>query len=356
LEAAKILGIEPTDAGESVLATVIEQLPNYDPIVIGYSGQVKEFREEDYYGELGEYAHRHISQLVGLYPGNLINSNTPAWIDAAKYTLSQREMGTAGDTWGWSIAFRQNLWARAGEGDAAYRQYQKLLKMRTSTNLWSKTPAGFQVDANFGGTAGVCEMLLQSQSGYIEPLAAIPSAWATGSYTGLVARGNFEVAAKWENGNATVFNITSNSGGACKIKHEGLKGAIVLRSDGEVIKHSVLSEKAISFDTEVGETYVICNLSKAERVEAPAKLEVAETAQNVYELKWERSPDAASYKVYKAMENDSDYTLIGKTNECSYVYLANADEKNRRMTYRVVAVGISGEESDGTLAYVNPKK
>ncbi|MBE6537422.1 MAG: glycoside hydrolase family 95 protein, partial [Ruminococcaceae bacterium] len=199
LAAADILGIKPTDDGESVLATIMEQLPNYDPIVVGYSGQVKEFREEDYYGDLGEYAHRHISQLVGLYPGNLINSSTPAWVDAAKYTLSQREMGTAGDSWGWSIAHRQNLWARAGVGEEAYRQYQKLLSMRTATNLWSKTPAGFQIDGNFGGTAGVAEMLLQSQSGYIEPLAAIPSAWATGSYEGLVARGNFVVSAKWEN-------------------------------------------------------------------------------------------------------------------------------------------------------------
>ena len=103
------------------------------------------------------------------------SKNISEYIDAAKYTLTQREMGTAGDSWGWSIAHRQNLWARVGDGEEAYKQYQKLLTMRTSTNLWSKTPAGFQIDGNFGGTAGVSEMLLQSHSGYIEPLAAIPS-------------------------------------------------------------------------------------------------------------------------------------------------------------------------------------
>ena len=356
LEAAKILGIEPTDAGESILATIEAQLPSYDPIVVGYSGQVKEFREESYYGELGEYAHRHISQLVGLYPGNLINSSTPAWIDAAKYTLSQREMGTAGDTWGWSIAHRQNLWARAGDGDEAYRQYQKLLTMRTATNLWSKTPAGFQIDGNFGGTAGVAEMLLQSQSGYIEPLAAIPSEWKTGAYTGLVARGNFEVSARWEDGNAKVFNVTSNSGGVCKIKHDGLAGAVVLGANGSTVNHTQISDDAISFMTEAGETYIICNLSSAEKVEAPEMLTVASMGKNDYSLNWSASADAVKYNVYKAKENESDYTFVGSTAATGYVYTTNEDEENKRMTYRVCAVSASGAQSDGALAYVNPVK
>ena len=354
LLAAELLGIKATDEGESILATLEKQLPYYDPIVVGYSGQVKEFREEDYYGDLGEYAHRHISQLVGLYPGNLINSTTPAWIDAAKYTLSQREMGTAGDAWGWSIAHRQSLWARVGDGEEAYKQYQKLLKMRTSTNLWSKTPAGFQIDGNFGGTAGVSEMLLQSQSGYIEPLAAIPSSWATGSYSGLVARGNFEVSAKWENGNAKVFNITSNAGGLCQIKHGGLANAVVLTSDGKTVNHTQVSSDIISFNTEVGETYIICNISEVERVEAPAGLTAIATGKNSYALDWEKSEDAVSYNVYKAVENDSNYTYVGTTNSTNCLYTTSSAEENKRMTYRVCAVNKNGVESDGVLAYVNP--
>ena len=356
LEAAKILGIKSTDEGESILATVEEQLPNYDPIVIGYSGQVKEFREENYYGELGEYAHRHISQLVGLYPGNVINSKTPAWIDAAKYTLSQREKGTDGDVWGWSIAFRQSLWARVGDGDEAYHQYQKLLAMRTSTNLWSKTPSGFQIDANFGGTAGVSEMLLQSQSGYIEPLAAIPNAWATGSYSGLVARGGFEVSAKWENGNATVFNIKSSVGGLCNIKHGGLASATVLTKDGTDVNYTKVNDNVISFDTEAGQTYVICNISKIERVEAPTELTVTATAKNVYSLNWNASSDTVKYNVYKALENDSDYTFIGTVSDTKFVYTTEKNEENKRMTYRVCAVSASGAESNGILAYSNPIK
>lgn len=354
LKAAELLGITSSDKGESVLATVEEQLPNYDPIVIGYSGQVKEFREENYYGELGEYAHRHISQLVGLYPGNIINSTTPAWIDAAKYTLSQREKGTAGDAWGWSIAHRQNLWARVGNGEEAYRQYQKLLTMRTSTNLWSKTPAGFQIDGNFGGASGVSEMLLQSQSGYIEPLAAIPSAWSCGSYSGLVARGNFEVSAKWENGNAMVFVIKSRSGGACIIKYGGLIDATVEKADGTPVLHVNISNDVISFDTCKDEIYVISNLGAVKKIEAPTDLRILQTDKQSCKLSWKKSSGASRYNVYKAVENDSDYTLLGQTDETTYVYALSKTEQSKRITYCVCAVDDSGIYSDRILAYVNP--
>ena len=354
LESAKILGIKSTDEGESVLATVEEQLPNYDPIVVGYSGQIKEFREENYYGELGEYAHRHVSQLVGLYPGNLINSTTPAWIDAAKYTLTQRETGTAADVWGWSLAFRQGLWARAGEGNEAYRQYQKLIGSRSSANLWSKTPAGFQIEANFGGTAGVAEMLLQSQSGYIEPLAAIPSDWKSGSYSGLVARGNFEVSAKWENGIAIEFNIKSKSGGLCQVKHGGLKAASVFTLDGKEIEVTRIAPDKIAFETEAGKIYVIYGLSKIEFVEAPTDFKAVDNGEGTYLLTWGESLGAVRYNVYKAVENAGDYTYVGTSDKASYVYTVGNNEENKRITYRVCAVNETGSESGGTLAYVNP--
>ncbi len=356
LEAARILGIKSSDEGESVLATVEEQLPNYDPIVIGYSGQVKEFREENYYGELGEYAHRHISQLVGLYPGNVINSKTPAWIDAARYTLSQREKGKDGDIWGWSIAFRQNLWARVGDGEEAYHQYQKLISMRTASNLWCKTPAGFQIDGNFGGTAGVAEMLVQSHAGYIEPLVALPSTWHTGTYSGLVARGNFEVSAKWDNGIARVFIIKSNSGEVCSVKYTGLDNAVVEKDDGTAVNYKKLSNDVISFDTKVGETYIISNISSAKKIEAPSNLIAQSLGECKYILNWNGSDAAAKYNVYKALENAVDYTFVGSTSENRYVYAASSDEENKRMTYRVCAVNENGLESSGILAYVNPTK
>ena len=174
-------------------------------VQVGFSGQIKEFREENFYGEIAEYNHRHISQLVGLYPGTLINSTTPAWMDAAKVSLNLR-----GDkSTGWAMAHRLNAWARTKDGNRTYSIYQTLLKNGTLNNLWDTHPP-FQIDGNFGGTAGVSEMLLQSHEGYIAPMPAIPDAWAQGSYRGLVARGNFTVGADWSNGQADQFTITSN--------------------------------------------------------------------------------------------------------------------------------------------------
>jgi len=354
LKAAEILGIKSSDRGESVLATVKEQLPSYDPIAVGYSGQVKEFREENYYGDLGEYAHRHVSQLVGLYPGNIINSETPAWIDAAKYTLSQREKGSAGDEWGWSIAHRQSLWARVGDGNEAYRQYRKLLTKRTLTNLWAKTPAGFQIDGNFGGAAGVSEMLLQSHSGYIEPLAALPDEWSSGSYSGLVARGNFELGARWENGKATLFSIKSKSGGTCRLKYSGLEGALVEKSDGTAVSFTSVAENVISFDTCAGETYIVRNFKVADKIDAPSEFCIEKTGRHKYRFSWKRSADAVKYNIYKAVENDSTYTLVGETAEAIYTHQQDVGEQNKRVTYCICAVSDSGVRSDRILAYVNP--
>ena len=252
LLAAKELGIDFSDAtGEDyeIIQTVLEQIDNYSPIVIGLSGHVKEFFEEDYYGDMGEYTHRHISQLVGLYPGNVINGTTPAWLDAAKVVLTER-----GDkATGWGVAHRLNLWARVQDGERAYDLLEMLLKVNTATNLWDLHPP-FQIDGNLGGTAGISEMLLQSHAGYIEPLAAIPSAWANGSFTGLVARGNFIVAAEWENGLATCLNITSQNGGGVSVKYSGIENAIVRTTDGTVVNYTVSGEDLITFDTTAGET------------------------------------------------------------------------------------------------------
>ena len=105
---------------DPIIATIKNQINLLDPIQVGLSGQIKEYREEKKYGDIGEYNHRHISQLVALYPGTLINSKTPAWLDAAKVTLNER-----GDvSKGWSMAHRLNAWARAKDGNRAYKLYQ----------------------------------------------------------------------------------------------------------------------------------------------------------------------------------------------------------------------------------------
>ncbi|GHT74663.1 hypothetical protein FACS1894124_4880 [Spirochaetia bacterium] len=248
-----------TDSGTDKLLTLIEeQIDKLDPVLIGASGQIKEYREEDHYGEIGDPLHRHVSQLKALYPGSIINNTTPAWIDAAKVTLTLRGEGTTG----WSRAHRLNLWARTRDGNKAYTVFQGLLKNQLLPNLWDSHPP-FQIDGNFGGTAGMAEMLLQSHEGYIAPLPALPDAWRTGSYTGLVARGNFEVSAEWKNGQAKCFVIKSNKGGECTVYFPNIDKSKITGSDGKPIAYTIVQADIVSFDTSAGKSYTIRSITSS---------------------------------------------------------------------------------------------
>ena len=193
-------------------------LDKLDPVQVGASGQVKEFREENYYGEIGEREHRHISHLCGLYPGSLIGRETPLWLEAARRTLDLR-----GDrSTGWAMAHRLCCRARTLDGEGALRLYRTLLSRGTFPNLWDRHPP-FQIDGNFGGLAGVCEMLLQSQAGFLDVLPALPGAWAKeGRFQGLVGRGNFVVDAAWTEGTVYSLTVTARSGGAARIRCDAL--------------------------------------------------------------------------------------------------------------------------------------
>lgn len=249
LEAAQILNKK-----DPFLETIRKQIDKLDAIQIGTSGQIKEFREEKEYGEIGQYEHRHISQLCAMYPGTLINSNTPEWLEAAKVTLQKR-----GDqSTGWGMAHRQNLWARAKNGNKAYELYRNILTYKTLENLWGTHPP-FQIDANFGATAGIAEMLLQSHEGYIDPLAAIPNKWKDGSFSGLMARGNFQVSATWKDGNIRLILVHSNMGEVCRLKCS--KKAYITDSKEKPVKFKVSDSNIIEFNTRKGETYKI-NIQK----------------------------------------------------------------------------------------------
>lgn len=234
------------------LQTIQEQIGKLDAIHIGESGQIKEYREENKYGDIGDPRHRHISHLCALYPGTLINAETPEWLAAATVVLNNR-----GDfSTGWAIAHRLNLWARAKDGDRAYKLYQQLLKKRLLENLWCTHPP-FQIDGNLGGTAGVAEMLLQSHEGYIEPLPALPAAWENGSYDGLVARGNFIVSISWQNGCATEMNISSQAGGDCIIQYKDIAKFTIKDAKGKKVRTRKDGANRIRFSTEKGKTYYL---------------------------------------------------------------------------------------------------
>ncbi len=353
LEAAKKLGIDLTDSTllsteeYSILSTIMEQIDKYDPINVGLSGQIKEFREEDFYGSIGDDPnHRHLSQLVGLYPGNIINSTTPAWLDAATVTLDGRSLSNSVS---WAYAHKTSLYARVKDGEEARERVDELLTRDTFPNLYTRLWGFYQADATYGITAGIAEMLLQSNSGYIEPLPAIPKSWSTGSYTGLVAAGNFEISAAWENGLAKTFNVKSNKGGTASVYYPSITDAHVVDSNGNTVNYTISGTNLISFETEVGKTYIIYGFKSVEAPNSPEQFSCAKNTSGTVNLTWSASSGASSYNVYKAVENAAYYTLIGSTSSTSFNYTPTAEEANARVTYAVTAVNEG--ESPRSLAY-----
>ncbi|WDE98470.1 glycoside hydrolase family 95 protein [Lentisphaera profundi] len=232
------------------LDQIKEEATKLDPIIIGTSGQIKEYREEEAYSDIGDPRHRHISHLCTLYPGTLINSNKPEWMKAAKKTLDLR----GNKTTGWAMAHRMNCRARLKQGDEAHEAYKTFIKERTVPNLWTLHPP-FQIDGNFGTMAGVAEMLIQSHEAYIEPLPALPKAWINGSYEGLVARGNFVFSAKWKEGKISYLTVTSRMGGVCRIKYTGIDGVTLKDSKDNIIKTTSNEQGHVAFSTRKGESY-----------------------------------------------------------------------------------------------------
>lgn len=204
---------------DSFAASLLEDLKRIPPaVVVSSSGRVMEWLED--YEEV-EPQHRHVSHLYGLYPANFISPvTTPDWAAAAKKTLELRgDEGT-----GWSRAWKILFWARLHDGDHALEILRQLLKPAISEattyqgdgagtypNLFCAHPP-FQIDGNFGGSAGIAEMLIQSHDGYIHLLPALPTAWKTGEVKGLKARGNYTVDITWQDGKVTDYKVMGKQG------------------------------------------------------------------------------------------------------------------------------------------------
>ena len=229
IEASKVLGVDSRERKhwQEVLAHLV-------PYKIGRYGQLLEWSKDI---DDPNDKHRHVNHLFGLHPGRTLSPvTTPELAKAARIVLEHRGDGATG----WSMGWKLNQWARLQDGNHAYTLFGNLLKNGTLDNLWD-THAPFQIDGNFGGTAGVTEMLLQSHMGFIQLLPALPDAWKDGLVSGLCAKGNFEVSISWKNNRLDEAILVSKAGTPCTVRYgdktlsfKTIKGKVYkIKADGD---------------------------------------------------------------------------------------------------------------------------
>ena len=245
-----IQAAQELELDEDLLTEVKEKFDLLNPLQITQSSRIREWYEEEeqhFQNEKVEAQHRHTSHLVGLYPGTLFSHKGQNYLDAARASLNDRGDGGTG----WSKANKINLWARLGDGNRAHKLLAEQLKTSTLPNLWCSHPP-FQIDGNFGATSGMAEMLLQSHTAYLVPLAALPDAWSSGSVSGLMARGHFEVSMRWEDKKLLQMTILSRSGGGLSVSYLGIEKSVI-EVNQEKAKVNCMGKDCISVATAKGD-------------------------------------------------------------------------------------------------------
>lgn len=254
IEAGEVLAVDAQEL--SLWQEMQEKIPGYS---MDKNGMLLEFPEEF---TANDPQHRHLSHLIGLFPGDEIvkGQSDPALIRAAELALEQR--GALGEG-GWATMFRAGCWARLGEGDRALACLDSLVKWQVASNLFglidpwdgvSSGPRPIQLDCNFGISAVIAEMLLQSHAGSIRLLPALPRKWTAGSVKGLCARGGFEIDISWEENKLEQALIKSRLGKNCRISTEE---PLRVLQDGDPVQVQSVQGSHIEFPTSAGQRYII---------------------------------------------------------------------------------------------------